>query len=180
MCAVANSAAVPVGSDIVPYPPSRRRAAGRVYLRKDPSLIPADGSYRADYTDREGNFVGSKNIVAWDEDGRPLVVDNHGLSLAASTRYRFSGISRQPSPVVAAVPGGGWMIETTNEDGLTSTDPIVAWSIHADGTASPIGVDADGVSGDPTDGPGQYRIFHPDSTFPAPRNAQDDQPQGAK
>jgi hypothetical protein len=77
---------------------------------------------------------------------------------------RFTQLHEMAGPVVAAIPGGGWLIECTDDTDDTWTDPILAWAIHADGTAIPLNTDSSGVTDNATHGLKSYRIYHPAST----------------
>ncbi|MFD9053586.1 hypothetical protein [Streptomyces zaomyceticus] len=61
------------------------------------------------------------------------------------------------TPVISTIPGGGWPIDCIDGEGSTWTDPIMAWSIQADGTANPIQVDSDGLTDDATTDIASYR-----------------------
>jgi hypothetical protein len=133
-------------------------------------LIPADRSHYAIYENTKGRQTARRPVIAWDDDGHPLVVGPQGLRRAEDLG-RFVRLFENAAPVLSAIPGGGWLIECTDDEGVTWTDPIMAWTIHADGTAIPIGVDSDGVTDDATQGLASYRIYHPSSTTPVPKDA---------
>ncbi|MFF4846234.1 hypothetical protein ACFY2G_40595 [Streptomyces collinus] len=76
----------------------------------------------------------------------------------------FDGLRNDNSMIVGAVPGGGWLIDCADAEGNTWTTPILAWTVHADGTARPITTDRDGVTGDATEGLAEFRIHHPDGS----------------
>lgn len=127
-------------------------------------ILATPGSHCAVFMDDDGRVTATKPVIAWDDDGHPLVTATQGLVRAE--RYpEFRRIGQPESPVVAAVPGGGWLIECTDADGGTWTDLILAWNIHADGTATPITTDRDGVTSDATSGLADYRIHHPDEVM---------------
>ncbi|MFD3424095.1 hypothetical protein [Streptomyces decoyicus] len=122
-------------------------------------MIPSKDGYFALYTNSDGRSVRSRPVIAWDDAGDALVVGSHGLKTAGSIAG-FSGVTRHAVPLVAAVPGGGWFVDCTDEDGNSWTDRVVAWGIQADGTARPITTDPDGNTGDPTESVAKYRIYH--------------------
>lgn len=125
-------------------------------------MIPSKDGYFALYNDN-GRAVRSRPIIAWDDEGEALVAGSHGMKTAGSIEG-FSGITRHGVPIVAAVSGGGWLVDCTDEDGNSWTDKVVAWGIQADGTARPITTDPDGVTGDPTESVAKYRIYHPETS----------------
>jgi len=127
-------------------------------------MIPADGSHYV-YYEKSSNALPRRKIIAWGDEGEPLVVGRRGLVPA----WDLGGISRlvtEEAPAVGAVPGGGWMIDCKDDEGGSWTLPILAWTIHANGTASPLTTDADGVATDATEGLASYRIYHPDERLP--------------
>ncbi|MFD6035738.1 hypothetical protein ACFWHF_14525 [Streptomyces griseoincarnatus] len=64
---------------------------------------------------------------------------------------------------VAFIPGGGWLIERTNDDGSIYTEPIIGWALTADGTAHALEGDGHGGA-DRTDQIGRdLRLYHPDA-----------------
>jgi hypothetical protein len=126
-------------------------------------MIPADGSHYVHY-EKSTNIL-PRQVIAWGDEGEALVVGRRGLVPA----WELGAISRLvtgEAPTVGAVPGGGWMIDCKDADGVSWTLPILAWTIHSDGTASPITTDTDGVATDATEGLDSYRIYHPAERFP--------------
>ncbi|MBE4790262.1 hypothetical protein [Streptomyces caniscabiei] len=127
-------------------------------------MIASDGSYHVSFLGSDGKPFLSKPVVAWDDDGNALVAGKLGLVRAD----RFGTVHRivqHDAAVVSAVPGGGWMIDCTGDDGDTWTDVIVAWTIHSDGSATALTCSADGLTGDATEGLAEYRIYHPSQSF---------------
>jgi hypothetical protein len=92
----------------------------------------------------------------------------------------YSLLHSPDGPVVAASPGDGWMIEATRKETNESwTERVVAWVIHANGTAVPALVDEPDSGGTwfPTrDAQFRVRIFHP--SHPAQNCAPAVPPQG--
>lgn len=70
-------------------------------------------------------------------------------------------------PVVAAIPGGGWLAEYRNDDGSPFTSPIVAWLVYADGNVTPVDAGADGWVDTVTDALNFVRLIPPPAC-PAP------------
>ena len=125
-------------------------------------MIPADGSYYVHYENNPRGPI-TKPVIAWDDEGRPLVAGKYGL-VPAHELGSVKHIRQDDAPVVAAVPGGGWLIDCKDDDGNTWTTPILAWTIRADGNAVPLTADSDGVTDDATKGLAECRIYHPDTT----------------
>lgn len=128
-------------------------------------MIPADRTASAIFRDAQGQASYDKTIVAWDTDGHPLIAGEQGLIRAEDHGDFHSVLEDTAGLIVGAVPGGGWLITTTEEDGSEYTDAIVAWAVYADGTAMPIGTDNNGLTDDATKALGKghaaYRIHHP-------------------
>lgn len=111
-------------------------------------MIPAQHPYEANYRqEKDGRTVyRSKPVIAWDDEGRALVVDERsGRLVPANNGPTFAGISEGGHPVVAAIPGGGWSARFKNRDGTFTVDPLVAWTVRSDGTLTPVDTDATGV-----------------------------------
>ncbi|MFE0201248.1 hypothetical protein ACFWZS_30850 [[Kitasatospora] papulosa] len=116
-------------------------------------MIPAQHPYEANYKHEENGrtVFRSKPVIAWDDEGQALVVDERsGRLVPANNRRTFTGLSEGGHPVVAAVPGGGWGARYKNDDGTFTVDPLVAWTVRSDGTLTPVDTDATGVCDDPT------------------------------
>lgn len=126
-------------------------------------MIPADGSHHV-YYEKSGSLPRRK-VIAWGDDGEPLVAGRRGL-VPAWDLGEVSRVNSEEAPAVGAVPGGGWMIDCKDTDGVSWTVPILAWTIHSDGTATPITTDVDGVTTDATEGLDSYRIYHPAERLP--------------
>ncbi|MER7048341.1 hypothetical protein [Streptomyces jumonjinensis] len=107
-------------------------------------------------------------VVAWDDEGYPLVVSQQGLCRASDLPH-FSMLSKVSRPI-GALPADGWRVEHTNEDGTIWSEPLVGWLINADGTLSPLESDDQGRVHDVylEYDRGAYRIYHPDSERPLP------------
>ncbi|MER7043025.1 hypothetical protein ACIF6H_35050 [Streptomyces microflavus] len=116
-------------------------------------MIPAQHPYEAKYKQEvDGRTVyRSKPVIAWDDEGQALVVDERSGRLVPANNGRpFIGLSEGGHPVVAAIPGGGWSARYKDEDGTFTVDPLVAWTVRSDGTLTPIDTDTTGLCDDPT------------------------------
>lgn len=129
-------------------------------------MIPAKDGHVAIYN-KGTTAVYTRPIVAWSDDGEPLVVGPQGLITAWSLAGYDSVLEGQPRSIVTAVPGGGWLIDCVDQDGGTWTDVIVAWAVYSDGSMAPLGTDQHGVTSDATESLADYRIYHPDSSLAA-------------
>lgn len=67
------------------------------------------------------------------------------------------------NPVVAALPGGGWLAEYKQDDGSVEAYPLVAWLVLADGEMLPRDASGDGGAHDPRDAGNFQRLYHPDA-----------------
>ncbi|MFI6530170.1 hypothetical protein [Streptomyces uncialis] len=116
-------------------------------------MIPAQHPYEARYKQEEnGRTVhSSKPVIAWDDEGQALVVDERsGRLVPANNGRTFTGLSEGGHPVVAAIPGGGWSARYKNSDGTFLVDPLVAWTVRSDGTLIPVDTDTTGLCDDAT------------------------------
>jgi len=82
----------------------------------------------------------------------------------------YSLLESPNGPVVAASPGDGWLIEVTRKDtGESSTERVVTWIIHQNGSIVPAVVDGleHGGTWFPTqDSEFSFRLFHPSLAAP--------------
>lgn len=114
--------------------------------------------------DPEGTAV---PVVAWSDDGRPLVVHDDRLKPADQVDG-YAGTRAELPPMLAAIPGDGWQIEATTADGTTWTAPVIAWHVRPWPLATPIVVAPDGAMGYPQELSVSWRVWHPDGkTAPA-------------
>ncbi|MER0422791.1 hypothetical protein [Streptomyces microflavus] len=74
------------------------------------------------------------------------------------------------NPVVAALPGGGWMAEYKQDDGSLEAYPLVAWLVLADGEMVPRDASGEGDAHDPRDVGNFQRLYHPDAISSDPVN----------
>ncbi|URM90388.1 glycosyltransferase family 4 protein [Streptomyces sp. MRC013] len=130
-------------------------------------MIPNTGRYLAQYRRQASQgrqHFTTKPVIAWDSDGVAQVVDHRTGRLVDADSYSdFARVIEQdPAPVVAAVPGGGWLVEHLSDDEGTWVEPVLLWNVRADGTVDPQCMSSDGISGDPTSDPSFVRLYHPD------------------
>ncbi|MFH8470580.1 hypothetical protein [Streptomyces sp. NPDC017991] len=127
-------------------------------------MIPANQPYEARYKHENAGHkhYTTKRVIAWDEDGHPLVIGRDGASLIrASSWSNFHDVVPVDPPVVAALPGAGWRAEFRDEDGSLSSNPLTAWLVYADGNIKPADVDLTGEADDPTTVSNFVRLYHP-------------------
>ncbi|KAA1431863.1 hypothetical protein [Mycolicibacter arupensis] len=121
-------------------------------------MIPAQpGTYAV--------FISGKNVsrlavVAWDDDGRPMVVGEKRL-IPASAYSDFRSLEQTDamSDPVQLIPGGGWV--ASYKDGYAA--PLVAWAVCRDGLVRAL-APADDLYAESA-GPGrEFTVYHPDET----------------
>jgi hypothetical protein len=127
-------------------------------------MIPAADRYEASYrheNDGRAHFT-TKPVIAWGDDGAALVADmKTGRLRDADSWSNFAGLTKADVPLIGAVPGGEWRAETRTDSGDTGSRPILAWTLDAEGTCTPLVADSDGYTEDATGGQGFVRIYHP-------------------
>lgn len=127
-------------------------------------MIPANGAQYVNYTTDQGLPGPIRQVLAWDNDGHPMVLGSHGLERAADLGP-IQRVRQDTAAVVGAVPGGGWFIEYQDGEGAKQVTPILAWTVHADGSANPLTADQDGLTDDATSGLTSYRVYHPEESY---------------
>lgn len=109
------------------------------------------------------------DVIAWSDSGDALVLDFAAGELkAARTLPGFTTVEPADEPLVAVVPGGGWMMRLTWDDGTTSVVPVLAWGIDRHGLGEAIAVDADGVVEPVRVSASASAYFHPDQSEDQP------------
>lgn len=126
----------------------------------DPSI------YAVFYTPDASTPVVYRPVVGWDDDGDALVPAENG-SLRAAVRYAtFEGISTAPGTdpgerYVQIMPADGWVAHLTSDEG-TSTQPLIAWALQANGDVVPLISDSTGWVEEAKAAPGEeLRLDHP-------------------
>lgn len=102
-------------------------------------------------------------VAAWDDDGIPLVSLGHGLKRATDV-YSLSGVevidwSVECDGGIHILPGGGWMITVTEDDGTPYSFPVVAWQISSDGYGHALTTDGEGLISEQNSSKAQF--WHP-------------------
>jgi hypothetical protein len=65
------------------------------------------------------------------------------------------------TPVVTALPGGGWIAEYEQEDGTVDASPLVGWLVLSNGEMIPMDVYEHGETHDPRHVGNFKRLYHP-------------------
>lgn len=88
-------------------------------------------------------------VVAWDDDGAPLVAHRRGLITPDRANFGRPIVSWEVTEADTyphTVPGDGWMVTRTDTTtGDRWTEPVIAWQIDPDGYGRPITLDAEGA-----------------------------------
>jgi hypothetical protein len=132
-------------------------------------MIPAPpglaARYRYEHKDSPPLVV-HKPIVAFNDEGDPLVSGDRGLE-PADWRSNFDRVVDDPYPRgVAFVAGGGWVVEYLEGDTVIAIEPIVGWLARTDGTVVPMVTDSTGgVDELDSLADGSYRLVHPDAIY---------------
>lgn len=93
-----------------------------------------------------------RRVVAFDDEGVPMVVSEHGLTRARSFS-NFGGIQDavdEFDDYRAVMPAVGWHAGGKSGDGSHWSQPLVAWGLKSDGVLVPL-IDMDGYIGKPDD-----------------------------
>ncbi|MFD5506826.1 hypothetical protein ACFWIB_03500 [Streptomyces sp. NPDC127051] len=124
---------------------------------------------------RDGRTITvDKEVVAWDEDGQPLVLSGRALVTPHALISEGFTLSRvhQVSVVTGVLPGGGWRVryyERRDAGIFTHVEPVVAWHTLSDGTTEPLMAPTHG-EGDGNwyvnefERDGDVSLVHPDGT----------------
>lgn len=128
-------------------------------------MIPAEKGYLAIYgrTDDNGRLVqinDERDVIAWDDDGEPLVLGDARL-VRADWYPNFRQIRQDDREIVSMIPAGQFSIVYVSDDGHSFTTPLVGWGLTSGGSIVPLDTDAAGFVSEPRDTTGKFRITHP-------------------
>ena len=130
-------------------------------------MIPATHPYEARFRQTTKlssggthEYFTNKPVLAWDNEGAPLVAGKQGL-VAADTYTNFHDVVPAKKPVVAVLPGVGWVAEYKDGDDTVSW-PVVCWTIDAAGEMTPLAADISGYCDDATSSADFIRLYRPD------------------
>ena len=116
--------------------------------------VPAGQAYTARYEPTSGGGYELKDVMGWNENGDPLVMEYRtGRLVRADSWSNFARIDERPlGGFFAAIPGSGWRVRYRNQgedDGLRWIEPVVSWLARADGYMVPVTVGSDGEQNHP-------------------------------
>lgn len=136
-------------------------------------MIPAPTAHgydallaRQSITDPDETVTVDVPVLAWGEDGIPLIVYNDRLTPADQVPG-YIGVRPALPPMLGAVPGDGWHVEVATEDGTTWSAPVIAWHVRPWDLATPIVASPQGVIGYPQNLGTTWRAYHPDAAVKA-------------
>lgn len=145
------------------------------------AVIPAPPGLVARFRQGESRIFSSKPVIAFDDDGYPLVLHEKYHYLIRPDSYsNFVSVVDDPHPpVVALLPSGGWRIEWTNKGEAPWSEPLVGWGLRQDGAVVALDTDSDGlVMERDSDFPNTtFRIYHPEQD-PAPETGKEGDDHG--
>jgi hypothetical protein len=114
-------------------------------------MIPAPPGivalYRIGGKDPAKSYQHQEPVLAFDDDGEPLVLDRHeGLRPArlAGSSSNYEGTEYIGDELRHVIPGGGWLARITSKNGSRWTVPVLAWAFQDGGYGRPIMAEPDG------------------------------------
>jgi hypothetical protein len=69
--------------------------------------------------------------------------------------------SSEGGQAIQLIPGGGWMVEHTDDDGTRWGEPILAWALNVGGAITPLVTDSVGWVDTLAQDRQRSRIYHP-------------------
>ncbi|MBO0844571.1 MAG: hypothetical protein J2P22_04050 [Nocardioides sp.] len=97
-------------------------------------------------TDDHPRFT--RPVIAWDDDGTPLVNGRRRL-VRADNFDGYAGLVGgefyDEERYIGLIPGGGWTVTYSIKDGPDTT-PLVAWGLTESGELVPLDVDCNGYA----------------------------------
>jgi hypothetical protein len=135
-----------------------------------PATQPHHASFRHASPDGKHHYFTHKPVVAWDDDGAPLIVaeddrfGHRGTLVPAMVYNNFHAVGEGPGDpsVFALIPPAGWRVAWRGDDGTEWTQPLVGWGLRDDGSVVPLDTDCDGLVQELIDTGGSWRVYHPD------------------
>lgn len=110
-------------------------------------MIPASPGYSASFHKTDKHMPHDLPVVAWDNDGNALVVDEAEGHLVPANRFsNFDGLTYDANHHIGLIPATGWKIRWPKHEHQPEdiTDPLIGWAIRADGTGVPLAADNNG------------------------------------
>lgn len=84
------------------------------------------------------------------------------------TDHRSQDSIADESAVVALIPGDGWRVAFSDDDGQEWSQRLVGWGLRVDGCVVPLDTDSGGIVEDLTATGGTWHVYHPDEAKPRP------------
>lgn len=125
-------------------------------------MIPAPPGISADYAVKRedgSTYYMSRTVVAFNDDGDPLVTGRKGLVCARVHEGSYE-LSDYGDGYTALIPGGGWRVEWPGG----RSEPLTGWACKPGGRIVALSADESGAVEDSDEWSGEYRIYHPDTT----------------
>jgi hypothetical protein len=138
-------------------------------------VIPAPPGITAEYLINENGKTRhlSKAVVAFDDDGEPLVAGTRELVHARNYGSNYELTDWAGDDYTAIIPGGGWRVEWP--DG--TSEPLIGWAQKPGRRIVALDTDRTGVVEDSDEWTGEYRIYHPDTITPPDPQTPSDLPR---
>ncbi|WP_435120733.1 hypothetical protein [Micromonospora tulbaghiae] len=110
-------------------------------------MIPANPGYAASFKKTNKNMGNLLPVIAWDDEGHALVLDEDEGQLVRASRFsNFDGVTYDANHYIGAIHAPGWKIRWPKNERQPEdiVDPLIGWAIRADGTGIPLALDVDG------------------------------------
>lgn len=127
-------------------------------------MIPATTLHHATFrhTDLDGRPTErDEPVIAWDEEGHALVLNNNRLVRAKTLRGFVAVTWEEIGPVVGIASVDGWVAEFLSSEDRQTTLPLAGMAIRSTGEAFPLVIYPDGRCDDPQGDRTFKRIYHP-------------------
>jgi hypothetical protein len=110
-------------------------------------MIPAPRGLVALYRCEDGRSTQERTVIAFDDEGYPLVIgglDGRRSLVRAASFDGYDGTEESLyAPVVALLPAEGWRVEWIKDGDSEWSQPLVGWGLRANGSVVPLVIDAD-------------------------------------
>jgi hypothetical protein len=114
-------------------------------------MIAAKPGIVARFRDKARASTFERDVVAWGDDGEPLIMGDRGLKVA-SAMSNFTGLGESSSgQIVSMIPASDWLVWRV-EDGRPWSARLCAWGLKPDGTVVPLEPDSEGLVLETEDG----------------------------
>jgi len=102
--------------------------------------VPFEATYRYERQDEPKYVHDVMPVVAFNDDGMPLVEEHNALRVASNIPG-FQYIDRSKGNVVGTLPAAGWRVQWKADN---SDEPIIGFVVYTDATTHPLVYDGDG------------------------------------